>query len=231
MPSRLLIGSLLGVCLLSIAAFGQGMSVGGGAFGSADPFASDPFAAATDDFGADDPADDGFEFTGRDALAVLRAATMEGEGLPDGLQVASVDEVEPSPFDRAQDGVGEVRLHLDGANATVVWRAYADPGSAVGAVSRLLQDVAQRTHSTNVEQSHVFVGENDVTCAMAQLGRDHLSVTCALSIGLDPLQSLGIVEGNTGKDVTRQKLVELAAKLAAWGRDRWIRIEGERHSG
>ena len=113
----------------------------------------------------------------------------------------------------------------------VVWRAYADPGSAVGAASRLLQDVSQRSRTTQIEQSHVSVGENDVACATARLGRDQVSVTCALSVGLDPLQSRGIVEGTGGNDASRQELAEQAARLAVWGRDHWIRVEGERHSG
>ncbi|HEX2526642.1 MAG TPA: hypothetical protein VHL31_10150 [Geminicoccus sp.] len=231
--SCLFAGSVLAILLVASTAHGQGMSVGGGGYDGNDPFSSDPFGAVTGEFGVDDPAGDGADFTGRDALAVLRAGSLLTGDLPDGMQLVAVDEAGPAAFDQAQGAVGDVRLRLDGVDhdAAVVWRGFDDPGSSVAAIGQLAQSVSQRFRGTRVEETHVTVGEDSITCVVVRLADDHINVTCGMSIGLDPLQSLGMVDAHLTKGRKVDEAIHRAARLAVWGRDRWIGIESERHSG
>jgi hypothetical protein len=228
-----LVGLVLAAVLVAPAAFGQGMSVGGGAFDTVDPFSSDPFAAATGDFGVDDPAHDGPDFTGRDALAVLRELHPDSLDLPEGLEVVTMEEAQPSRFDQSLGAVGEVRLRLggNGGDSAVVWRAFEDPGSAVAALPRLADSARQRFPGAKIAEVHPTLGEEGFTCALAKPAADRVNVTCGLSIALDPLQSIGVVDVIVKKGDDQDKLVERAAELAAWGRDRWTKFQNERHSG
>ena len=233
MLSCRLAAMVLAATLVSSAAFGQGMSVGGGAFDSVDPFSSDPFANATGDFGVDDPGNDGPDFTGRDALAILRGVSFDDADLPDGFTVMTVEETPSTRYDQNQGAIGEVRLRLDAAghDAAVIWRAYDDSGSSVGALSQLAQSVGQRFKGAPVEELHPTIGENGFTCALVRPAADRVNITCGQSVGLDPLQALGIVDAPLKKGKSASVLVERAATLAAWGRQQWTRIENERHSG
>jgi hypothetical protein len=232
MPSRRMIGWLLLLLLAPGVALAESMSVGGAGAGGPDPFSSDPFAAAEGAFGIDDPAGDGPAFTGRDVLAILGKADLDRD-LPDGFSAGGVQQLGPAPFDQNQNAVGELRLELAGTDgeAAAVWRAYEGPADAVGALPQLAQNTAQRLGTQQVRELHPTIGDDGFTCAVARLAPTRFHAVCALPVSLDPLQTLGTVEATLSEDADLAPMVERAARIAAWARDRWSTIENERRSG
>ncbi len=232
MPSRRMIGWLLLLLLAPGIALAEGMSVGGAGAGGLDPFSSDPFAAAEGAFGVDDPAGDGPAFTGRDVLAILAGAPLDRD-LPDGLGAAGVQQLDPAPLDRNGNAVGEMRLELTGTEgeAAALWRAYEGPADAVGALPQLARNTAQRLGTQQVRELHPAIGNDGFTCAVARLAPTRFYAVCALPVSLDPLQALGTVEATLAEDADLAPIVERAARIAAWARDRWSTIENERRSG
>ncbi|HWL70968.1 MAG TPA: hypothetical protein VNS22_21685 [Geminicoccus sp.] len=228
-----LIGQMLLLLLLAVPAWGQGMSVGGAGLDGPDPLTIDPFAASADTFGIDDPAGDGPAFTGRDVLAVLDRAEL-GRDPPEAATPGRVTFEPPAASHRPLGGVGEARLELhfsEGEDAVAIWRAFNEPGDAVGALPRLGSSLAAELQTDRIGVTHRQRDGDWFTCALARPAPDLVWAVCGLSVSLDPLQVLGMVraalppEGDTGP------LIGQAMTVATWARDRWLAIENGRRSG
>ena len=137
-------------------------------------------------------------------------------------------------FDRPLGGVGEVRLELrfsDGEDAIAIWRAFEEPGDAVGALPRLGSSLAAQFHTDRIGVTHPQRDGDGFTCALARPTPDLLWVACGISVSLDPLQVLGMVSAALPPEGDPGPLIEQAMTVATWARDRWLAIENGRRSG
>ncbi|WP_159714972.1 hypothetical protein [Geminicoccus flavidas] len=227
-----LIGQML-LLLLAVPAWGQGMSVGGAGLDGPDPVTGDPFAASAGTFGIDDPAGDGPAFTGRDVLAVLDRAEL-GRDPPEAAMPGRTSFEPPAPFDRPLGGIGEARLELrfgEGGDAVAIWRAFEEPGDAVGALPRLGGRLAAELRTDRIGVTHPERDGEGFTCVLVRPAPDLVWAACGLSVSLDPLQVLGMVRAAVPPEGDAGPLIQRAMTVAAWARDRWLAIENERRSG